>query len=73
MIARAVNLADPPLGYVPPLSPGQFYPQEHYLNARKAAYAGLLEGLQGVGPGYGFMSPATRGEVCVLPYDLLHR
>jgi hypothetical protein len=73
MIVRAVNLSEPPADYTPPFSSGQFYPEEHYLNARKAAYAALLDGLQDIGPAYGFMSPATRGEVCALLYNLLHR
>ena len=73
MVARAANLSDPPAGYTPPFSSSQFYPIEHYQNARKAAWAGLLDGLDGVGPSYGFLSPATRGEVCVLLYNLLHR
>ena len=73
MVARAANLPEPPAGYTPPFSPGQFYPAEHYQNARKAAYAGLLDGLQGMGASYNFMSPATRGEVCVLLYNLLNR
>ncbi|MFH0915652.1 MAG: S-layer homology domain-containing protein [bacterium] len=73
MVARSAGLSDPPADYAPPFLPAQFYPEEHYLNARKAAYAHLLDGLQGMGPTYGFLSPATRGEVCALLYNLLHR
>lgn len=73
MIARAANLAQTPATYEPPFSAGQFYLDEHYLNARRAAYAGLLEGLVGLGPSYSFSHPATRGEVCQLLYNLLHR
>ena len=35
----------------------------HYPWARKAAYAGLLDGLQGMGPSFDFFASATRGEV----------
>ncbi len=73
MVARASDLSDPPLDYFPPFLPSQFYPLEHYLFARKAAYAGILDGLEGMGASYGFLSPATRGEVCVLLYNLLRR
>jgi hypothetical protein len=52
-------------------SPGQFYPEEHYTNARKAAYAGLLGGLQGVGPSYNFMTNATRGECAQVLHNLI--
>ena len=71
MVARAATLADPPGEYVPSFSPGQFYPEEHYLNARKAAYAGLLDGLAGLGPDYDFSGPAARGEVCQVLYNRL--
>ena len=70
MVARAAGLPDPPAGYVPSFSPGQFYPEEHYANARRAAFAGLLAGLQGLGPAYGFMAPASRGECAQLLYNL---
>ena len=39
----------------------------------KAAYAGLLNGLVGVGPGYSFSSFATRGECAQVLYNLLAR
>jgi len=62
MVARSVTLAEPPAEYVPDFTPGQFYPEEHYQNARKAAYAGLLAGLQGVGSGYDFFAASTRAN-----------
>ncbi len=60
MVARAAGLAEPPLEYEPPF--GDFEPT-HYPWTRKAAYAGLLDGLEGMGPGFDFLAPATRGEV----------
>jgi photosystem II stability/assembly factor-like uncharacterized protein len=68
MVTRAANLLEPPVDYVPPF--GDFS-SIHYPWARRAAYAGLLDGLQGMGPGFAFLAPATRGEVCVLLYGLL--
>ncbi|MFH0915567.1 MAG: S-layer homology domain-containing protein [bacterium] len=73
MVARAAGLLDPPAGYAPAFVEGQFFPDEHFLNARKAAYAGLLEGLQAVGPSYDFFAPSTRGECAQLLYNLLGR
>jgi hypothetical protein len=73
MVVRAADLPSPPSSYMPPFLPGQFYPEEHCLNARQAAYAGLLQGLVGLGGDYDFFNPATRGEVCLLLYNLLHR
>lgn len=70
MVARAANLPDPPAGYAPPFAD---FSSDHYPWARKAAYAGLLQGLQGVGANYDFWGSATRGEVCVLLYNLLKR
>lgn len=70
MVARAAGVAEPPAEYSPPF--GNFS-ATHYPWARRAAYAGLLGGLQGMGPGYDFWAPATRGEVCVVLYNLLHR
>jgi hypothetical protein len=69
MVARAIQLPDPPSGYRPPF--GNFS-SIHYPWARRAAFAGLLGSLQGVGPGYDFWAPATRGEVCVLLCNLLN-
>lgn len=70
MVARAAGVAEPPAGYSPPF--GNFS-ATHYPWARRAAFAGLLSGLQGMGSGYDFWAPATRGEVCVVLYNLLHR
>jgi hypothetical protein len=72
MVVRAAHLADPAGDFAPPFVPGQFFPEEHYLNARMAAYAGLFRGLSTAGSGY-FLAPATRGEVAVMLYNLLHR
>ena len=71
MIVRAAALPDPPASYTPPFTSGQFSLDEHYLNARKAAYAGLLAGLQGVGPAYSFLAPSTRGECAQLLHNLI--
>jgi hypothetical protein len=68
MVGRAANLADPPTSYAPPF--GDFS-DTHYPWARRAAYAGLLAGLQGVGPAYDFWAPATRGEVASVLSNLL--
>jgi alpha-tubulin suppressor-like RCC1 family protein len=70
MVTRAAGLSDPPPGYVPPFTAAQFSLNDHYLNARKAAYAGLLNGLQGVGPTYNFLAASTRGECAQLLYNL---
>jgi hypothetical protein len=70
MIARAADLAPPPVAYVPPFTASQFSLDDHYQNARKAAYAGLLNDLMGVGPGYNFLAPSTRGECAQLLYNL---
>jgi len=72
MVVRAANLSDPPVDFTPPFMSGQFFPEEHYLNARMAAYAGLFTGLPTTGSGY-YMGFATRGEVAVLLYNLLNR
>ena len=68
MVSRALDLADPPMDYVPPFNA---YDATHYTFSRKAAYAGLLDGLQGIGPGFDFYESATRGEVCVVLYSVL--
>lgn len=73
MVVRAANLPDIPPYYVPPFNAGQFYPSEHYLNARRAAWVGLLNKIEGPGPDFDFFSPATRGEVAALLYNLLNR
>ena len=69
MVARAAGLPEPPGDYEPPF--GDFSP-DHYQWARRAAHAGLLEGL-GAEAGFDFWANATRGEVCVLLSNLLHR
>jgi hypothetical protein len=69
MVARAADLPDPPAEYIPPFAD---FSADHYPWARKAAYAGLLTGLQGIGPSYQFFEPASRGEVCLVLYNLLH-
>jgi len=73
MVARAAALSDPPEGYVPDFALSQFSWDGHYQSARKAAYAGLLAGLQGVGPGYKFSAASTRGECAQMLYNLLGR
>jgi hypothetical protein len=70
MVVRAAKLADPPDDYTPTFTAAQFTLDEHYQNARKAAYAGLLTGLQGVGASYDFLAPATRGECAQILYNL---
>lgn len=70
MVGRAAALPDPPLGYNPAFSN---FSDTHFPWARRAAYAGLLQGLQGVGPSWDFWAPATRGEVSAILYNLLHR
>jgi hypothetical protein len=73
MVARAAGLSDPPASYVPPFTTAQFSPNDHYVNARKAAYAGLLESLQGLGQNYDFFAPSSRGECAQLLFNLLNR
>jgi hypothetical protein len=73
MVARAANLPDIPPYYAPPFVPGQFYPREHYLNARRADWAGLLNQVRGLGSDFDFFAPATRGECAQLLYNLLNR
>ncbi|MCE5254871.1 MAG: CAP domain-containing protein [Actinomycetia bacterium] len=68
MVARAAGLAGPPAGYTPVF---ENFNEAHYPWARRAAYAGLLDGLAGLGAGYDFWAPATRGEVCLLLANLL--
>ena len=73
MVTRAAALPDPPAGYAPEFQRGQFYPEEHYLNACKAAYAGLLDGLSGVDSFHDFYAPSTRGECAQVLYNLFER
>jgi uncharacterized protein YkwD len=68
MAARAAGLGDPPAGYRPRFSD---FSDEHYPWAARAAYAGWLDGFQGMGPGFDFWASATRGEVCLLLAALL--
>ena len=68
MVTRAAGLPDPPAGYAPPF--GEFS-TVHYPWAVKAAMAGVLDGLVGMGPGFDFWAPATRAEVCLLLAGLL--
>jgi uncharacterized protein YkwD len=68
MVARAAGLAAPPAGYQPCF--GNFS-DEHYKWAARAAYAGWLDGFQGMGPSFDFWAPATRGEVCLVLAALL--
>ena len=70
MVARAAKLANPPWDYAPPFD--DFSP-DHYPWAARAAYAGLLDGLVDMGPGFDFWAPATRAEVCLLLSGLLDR
>jgi alpha-tubulin suppressor-like RCC1 family protein len=70
MVARAAGLSDPPPSYAPPFTASQFTLPDHYANARKAAHAGLLDGLRGVGAGYDFLAPSTRGECAQLLYNM---
>lgn len=70
MVARAAALPEPPADYQPVF--GDFS-CDHYPWARKAAYAGLLDGLVGMGRSYNFWAMATRGEVCQLLAGLLSR
>ena len=68
MIVRAAALPEPPVDYVAPFPN---FSGVHFPYARRAAYAGLLDDLEGAGPGYDFLAPAGRDEVCALLYRLL--
>jgi len=68
MVARAAGLAEPPAGYTPPFAN---FSSVHYKYSRAAAYAGLLDGIVGMGAGYDFTAPASRGEICALVSALL--
>lgn len=70
MVSRAAGLPEPPTDYVPPFSN---FSTVHYPYARKAAAAGLLDSLLGIGPDYDFFASATRAEVCALLYGLLEQ
>ncbi len=68
MVVRAAALGEPSRDYVTPF--GNFS-AVHYPYARRAAYAGLLDTLVGMGAGYDFFAPASREEVCALLFELL--
>ena len=68
MVTRAANLSDPPADYTPPFAN---FSSDHYPWARKAAYAGLLSGLEGMGPNFDFWAQATRGEAVQILDNLL--
>jgi hypothetical protein len=69
MVTRAAQLPDPPAGYDTSFPN---FSAVHYPYARRAANAGLLDGLIGIGPNYDFLAPASRGEACALLYALIH-
>jgi hypothetical protein len=71
MVVRGAGLPDPPAEYLPSFSPGQFSLNEHYLNARKAANAGLLDSIQGIGPSFEFSVVSSRGECAQLLFNLV--
>ena len=71
MVTRAAGVTDPGPGFVPTFTAGQFSLQEHYVNARTAAYAGLLDDLVGIGPAYDFLAASTRGECAQILYNLI--
>jgi hypothetical protein len=68
MVTRAAALAAPPVGYDPPFAA---FDPVHYPWARTAAFAGLLDRLQGMGAGYDFWTSASRGECAQLLSSLL--
>lgn len=70
MVARAAGLSDAPAGYQAPF--GNF-DSDHYPWAVRAAAAGLLDGLEGMGAGFDFWKYATRGEVCMILTNLMQR
>jgi hypothetical protein len=72
MVVRAAGLGDAPTGYSVPFAATQFTLAEHFANAKRAAYAGLLDGL-GIGGTYSFSVPATRGECAQVLHNLIGR
>jgi len=60
-------LADPPTGAQSLFAD---VPEPHGKNLRVAEYNGLLEGLTGMGAGWSALTPATRGEVAQMLYNL---
>ena len=71
MIVRAGEVSGVPDSYTPTFTAAQFSIPEHFQNARRASYAGLLGGLIGVGPSYDFLVGSTRGECAQLLYNLI--
>jgi hypothetical protein len=71
MVTRAADPGDPPASYTTLFTADRFSLPDHYANARRAAYAGLLDGLQGIGSGYKFGGPSTRGECAQMLHNLL--
>jgi len=69
IVARAAQLAEPTPGFLPPFP---VFSVAHYPWAARAAEAGLLDGLLGMGRNYDFWAGATRGEVCQVLSGLLH-
>jgi hypothetical protein len=70
MVARAASLPEAPASFVPTFSDSQFGAAAHFASAKKAASAGLLEGLKDVGSSFDFLAPATRGECAQLLFNL---
>lgn len=68
MVARAAQLPAPRAGYLPPFPN---FSADHYPWATKAAAAGLLDGLLGMGRHYNFWADASRAEVCEILAGLL--
>lgn len=67
-IARALDLPDPPAAYSPPF--GRFAGANYHW-AQAAAYAGLLGGLEGMGPDFDLLQTASRAEGAQVLYNLL--
>jgi hypothetical protein len=65
--ARATDLSDPPESYDPQLNN---VPADYYQWVRKAAYAGVLAGLEGMGPNFDFTKDASRAECAQVIYAL---
>jgi hypothetical protein len=68
MVARAAGLGEAPDSFETPF---EDFSATHYPWARRAAYAGLLDGLAGMGADYDFWGAATRGAVCLLLANLI--
>jgi hypothetical protein len=72
MIVRAAEASTPPIAFATVFTSAQFSTSEHYQNARKGAYVGLLDELLGIGPTYSFLAGSTRGECAQLLYNLVN-